>query len=75
MLRKTDGSALIKGPDSTDPALLIRMAIGPRAACAGERGGDGAADAAAAAGHESMLARKGHGLASGRPRESPPRIF
>src|SRR5262249_24845077 len=28
------GSALIKGPDSTEPALLMRMAIGPRAASA-----------------------------------------
>src|SRR5215470_9081472 len=34
MVRKTDGSALIKGPDSTEPALLMRMAIGPRAASA-----------------------------------------
>src|SRR5215813_2697741 len=99
MARKTDGSALIKGPDSTEPALLMRMAMGPRAASAavtcrltsttsvtsatphpaaspaatasrgagaGERGGDRAADATPAAGHESMLARKRHGLASGR---------
>src|SRR5262249_47525166 len=34
MARKTEGSALIKGPDSTEPALLMRMAIGPRAASA-----------------------------------------
>src|SRR5215475_113861 len=34
MARKTEGSALMKGPDSTEPALLIRMAIGPRAASA-----------------------------------------
>jgi hypothetical protein len=33
---------------------------GHRGAGAGERGGDRAADAAAAAGHESMLARKRH---------------
>src|SRR6266508_1284185 len=34
ILRKTDGSALLKGPLSTEPALFTRMAIGPRAASA-----------------------------------------
>src|SRR5262245_42034913 len=101
MARKTDGSALMKGPLSTEPPLLIRVAIAPRAASAavtcrltantaddaarglargdrlaqrrlgaadhghrgagaGERGGDRAANAAPAASHESMLARKRH---------------
>jgi hypothetical protein len=34
MAANADGSSLVKGPLSTEPALLTRMAIGPRACSA-----------------------------------------